>query len=59
MKTEKKFDAVKMMQAIRDQLSHEFANMSFEEQKRYIQEHLGFRWMEAKEAVATNERPPA
>jgi len=40
MNSEKKFDAVKMMREIRDKLSEEFMNMSFEEQKRYLEEAL-------------------
>ena len=38
--TEKKFDAVKMMREIRDKLSKEFENMSYEEQKKYIREKI-------------------
>ena len=38
MKSEKRFDAVKMMREIRDKLSEKFMNMSYEEQKRYIKE---------------------
>ena len=40
MKSEKRFDAVKMMREIRDKLSKEFMNMSYEEQKRYIKENV-------------------
>jgi hypothetical protein len=39
-KHEKAFDAVKTMRAIRDRLSEQFKNLSFEEQKRYIREHV-------------------
>lgn len=39
-KSEKPFDAVKMMREIRDKLSHQFREMSFEEQKQYINEHI-------------------
>jgi hypothetical protein len=35
-KTEKSFDAVKMMRDIRDKISAETQNMSFEEFKKYI-----------------------
>ena len=38
MKSEKEFDAVKMMREIRDKLSKRFMNMSYEEQKEYIEE---------------------
>jgi hypothetical protein len=40
MKGKKKFDAVKMMRETRDKLSSELANMSYEEQKRYIRERV-------------------
>ena len=40
MNSKKKFDAVQMMREIRDKLSEEFMNMSFEEQKRYLKETL-------------------
>ena len=40
MKDKKKFDAVKMMREIRDNLSEEFKNMDFEEQKNYIEESV-------------------
>lgn len=40
MKNKKKFDAVKMMREIRDKLSKEFMNMSYDDQKRYIEEKL-------------------
>ena len=36
--SEKEFDAVKMMREIRDKLSKEFENTSYEEQKKYIRE---------------------
>ncbi len=34
--SEKEFDAVKMMREIRDKLSKELENMSYEEQRKYI-----------------------
>jgi hypothetical protein len=37
---QKSFDAVKMMRDIRDRISRETANMSYEELKRYIQARL-------------------
>ena len=40
MRSEKKFDAVKMMREIRDKLSKEFVNMNYEEQKRCIWERI-------------------
>jgi len=38
--TKKKFDAVKMMRKIRDELSEEIKDMTFEEEKRYIRKKL-------------------
>lgn len=39
-KKEKTFDAVKMMREIRDKISEETQNMTFEQLKSYIQEKL-------------------
>lgn len=39
-KTEKKFDAVKMMREIRDNISSETQNMSFEELKAYLKKQI-------------------
>jgi len=39
-KTEKSFDAVKMMRDIRDKISEETQNMTFEELKKYIETHI-------------------
>ena len=39
-KKEKSFDAVKMMREIRDKISSETQNMSFEEIKAYIKHKL-------------------
>ncbi len=39
-KTEKKFDAVKMMREIRNKLSSETQNMSFEELKVYLKNQI-------------------
>jgi len=39
-KSEKPFDAVKMMREIRDKLSMEFRNMSFEVEQQYIRARL-------------------
>jgi hypothetical protein len=36
----KKFDAVKMMREIRDKISSETQNMSFEELKKYIESRV-------------------
>jgi hypothetical protein len=40
IKQEKAFDAVKMMREIRDKISADTQNMTFEELKAYIKEHL-------------------
>ncbi len=39
-KTEKKFDAVKMMREIRDKVSSETQNMSFEELEKYLKNQI-------------------
>ena len=39
-KIEKKFDAVQMMRAIRDRISHEIDGMTFEEEQTYIRRRL-------------------
>lgn len=39
-KKQKKFDAVKMMREIRDQLSREIMHMTHDEQKAYIKKLL-------------------
>ena len=39
-KKEKSFDAVKMMREIRDKISSDTQNMSFEELKAYIKQKL-------------------
>ena len=36
----KKFDAVRMMRKIRDELSKEFAKLSYEEQKKILRENV-------------------
>ncbi len=43
MKNEKSFDAVRCMREIRDALSREFQDMSFEEQRHYIRERVRMR----------------
>jgi len=39
-KKEKEFDAVKMMREIRDKISSETQNMTYEELKSYIEQRL-------------------
>lgn len=40
MKSEKQFDAVQTMREIRDALSAEIGGMSFEEERRFIEEQI-------------------
>jgi hypothetical protein len=40
MEKQKRFDAVRTMREIREELNRELAGMSFEEQQQYIREHL-------------------
>ena len=40
MKDEKTFDAVKMMRALREAVGKELDGKSYEEQRRYIDEHV-------------------
>lgn len=40
MKSEKQFDAVQTMREIRDALSAEIAGMSYEEERRFIDEQI-------------------
>ena len=56
-KSEKSFDAVQMMRQIRDRLSAQCKEMTFEEQKRYIRERL--RGKPAKEQPVASSAPPA
>jgi hypothetical protein len=42
-KKEKSFDAVKMMREIRDKISAETENMTFEELQAYIKTHLAYK----------------
>jgi hypothetical protein len=39
-KKEKDFDAVQLMRSLREQLSHETAGMSFEEEKEHIRSRI-------------------
>lgn len=53
MKTKTGFDAVRMMREIRDELSREIKDMSFEEEKRFIQEQLKLQEQIAQEKKKT------
>jgi hypothetical protein len=39
-KTEKKFDAIKVMRQIRDQISSEIMNMTYEQERAYLDKLL-------------------
>jgi hypothetical protein len=39
-KTEKKFDAIKIMREIRDQISAEIMNMTYEQERAYLDKLL-------------------
>lgn len=39
-KTKKKFDAIKVMREIRDKLSHEIMDMTYEQQRAYLDKLL-------------------
>jgi hypothetical protein len=56
-KNEKPFDAVQMMRQIRDRLSAQCQEMTFEEQKRFMQERLSGK--AAKEQPVVSSAPPA
>lgn len=48
-KAGKTFDAVEMMRQLRDDLSRQISDMTFEEEKRYLKEHaLPIRALEEK-----------
>ena len=58
MKTsEKSFDAVQMMRQLRDRLSAQCQDMTFEEQKRYIRKRL--RSKPTQEQSVASSPPPA
>ena len=56
-KSEKSFDAVEMMRRLRDSLSAQCKEMTFEEQKRYIRERLSSK--PTKEEPVASSAPPA
>jgi len=55
-KNEKSFDAVQMMRQIRDRLSAQCKEMTFEEQKQYIRERLSGK--PTKEQPIASNAPP-
>jgi len=57
-KREKPFDAVRMMRQIRDRLSEQCKEMTFEEQKQYIRERLSGKPTQACPA-ASRAQPTA
>jgi len=52
-KNEKSFDAVQMMRQIRDRLSAQCQEMTFEEQKRYIRERLSGKAAKAQSVASS------
>jgi hypothetical protein len=64
MEKQKSFDAVRCMREIRDGLSRELQGMSFEEQRRYIQERVrkhaadGLSGKDAAQPVAAGDGKP-
>jgi len=56
-KSEKSFDAVQMMRQLRDRLSAQCQDMTFEEQKRYIRERLSSK--PTKGQPVASSTPPA
>jgi hypothetical protein len=55
-KREKPFDAVRMMRQIRDRLSEQCKEMTFEEQQQYIRERLSGKPAKAR-PVASSSQP--
>ena len=51
----KKFDAVQFMRQMREKMSADMRDMSFEEQRKYIEEHASKvrRELESRRATAT------
>ena len=57
-KREEPFDAVRMMREMRDRLSEQCKEMTFEEQKQYMRQRLSGK--QAKmQPVASGSHPPA
>ena len=54
-KAEKRFDAVREMRRIREELGRELAGKSFEEQSRYIRERIGVRSQAGPGDAATEQ----
>ncbi len=54
VKSEKEFDAVKMMRNIRERLSDQFKDMTWEEDQ-YIQEHVTFLQLPKGASKSPNE----
>ena len=55
VKNEKEFDAVKMMRNIRERLSDQFKDMTWEEEDQYIQEHVTFLQLPKGASKSPNE----
>ena len=55
MEKNKRFDAVKMMRDIRDKLSAQLKDLPYEEEKRFIGEHLKVKLAVAPKAKRNQE----
>ncbi len=55
VKSEKEFDAVKMMRNIRERLSDQFKDMTWEEEDQYIQEYVTFLQLPKGASKSPNE----
>ncbi len=54
-KSKKPFDAVHMMRQLRDSLSEQCKDMTFEEQKHYIRERLRGKPTKARSRVSSSQ----
>jgi len=43
MNADRKFDAVQFMRQRREEISKEFAELTYEEKRKYLEEHVKFR----------------
>lgn len=50
MKNKKDFDAVEMMRRLRRAVDEQLSGKSYEEQRRYLDEHVSLRKKEEKQA---------
>jgi hypothetical protein len=57
MASRKSFDSVKMMREIRERLSKEFTNMTYQEQKIFIEKKImkEGKWFEVRRTMITSQ----